>query len=332
MWRSIDKTAFVLSAALMGMNVMAFKQQGMELFLIYLVIMLLVVGAAMTFYDCLKAGLEQVVSWDMKRLLTGLAVVMAAIGGFLALIVYVEGFSFFSEPGDKKWLFDLAVVILFPALAAWIGKILERDNTRENKIAAISVIAIFQIVCYLLFRPLGITWILWMILLGGVTLWSMIFSISEVTSTAEAESKMRWIFLYVLGWLSVLGLFRGYDTERFYKTVGMKFDASMYIYVVLMVVLVSVLWNYLGRNLRKDKSMYLIQEAAFANLVLRVIFGLSYWLGLSPFAANPPFVGIFGVVMDSVCIAILMKSDSENAALTFDEFDDFEDFEEEEWM
>lgn len=255
-----------------------------------------------------------------KYILVPMIFLMAAVFLILAVIVYVDGYYIFTSTGNKKWLFDLVVIILFPMLTAWMGSAVKPETDTGDKIAAIAMMAVSQLTGFILFRVLGDIWILWMIVMGTVSIWTMVFSVSPVENNADVERKMRWVFAYLIFWAVMFFLFQ----ENFLGGYGKKESnvLSLYgvlmqcIYFAVMILFAYRITDYLGKKHKMMKSMYLIHQAAYVNLMLRVIFGSMYWLGISPFPVCPPFTGVHGVVMDSMCMGILLQSHCENEDLS----------------
>ena len=293
--------------------------------LVYLGVACFVLEIALSFYKYLEMFWNWSSSCDMKKLLTGFAGCMAIVSLFLTIITYVDSYSFFSYAGNKKWLFDAMVIIFFPMLTGWIGKELERDSGITNKIAASAVIITFQLMGFILFHTLGKVWVLWMIALGAISIGTMVFSVSEVKNNADVERKLRWVFAYLLFWVAIFFLFQDFSLTGFYRMGYSVLDSYVgilkYVYIALSVIFVMIITEYLGRERKAEKSMYLVKQAAYANLLLRAVLGTVNWMDLSPFPVRPPFVGVYGVIMDSVCMAILIKSGFENDELAFAEFD-----------
>lgn len=91
--------------------------------------------------------------------------------------------------------------------------------------------------------------------------------------------------------------------------------AALLIFVILVVFLISTR-IMLGKNGKHHKN-YLIYNAAWWTIALRVIIGIPYSMGLLPIPIGLPLSGSIAVYMDTIMISLLICCFFENSEIDF---------------
>ncbi len=225
----------------------------------------------------------------------------------------------------KKWIFDVWVIILFPTIVMILEKAVVKVNSNKNKFAAVSVVVLVSLFGFLIFHKLGNAWLVNMALLNVVTVLSFVLYMHH-NCMEEIGKCLCMSILYALFWIFLLLLNRRVGQSfTGYKIIGL-FDTSRiislheswqgkFLYLIILIIFIAGLYHFLESRYCKYKTFYPIYLSAFSRIVLRTIFDFTYSCGLIDSTVSTPFVGNVGLVMDSVCLALLIYSEYENRKL-----------------
>lgn len=180
------------------------------------------------FFSAIVAYLStliNVIPIKMKSIMRFTCVLAFAVLMGIVLEVYLFDFSIIGYKEiwlgeleiDKRWIYDIVIIMLFPTLMLLIQKAVIRNNTCKNRWTAVFVTLFCTLVEFLIFSELANVWLVTMAISNIVTVTSIILGMpydkmvyGEAAKKSFDKKKKRFRItlcgLYGLFWLSLLGL------------------------------------------------------------------------------------------------------------------------------
>lgn len=226
--------SFLMVLAFTGIHTFIYQHNydGYDSAWIFLIPMLVAMAVTLFLFHYCKKYLAQLTDVEIPYLLVG---VVLAVGVFLMLvtaevrtgvvsvsdsrILYLVLFKI-----EKKWLFDLYVILVFPTFVTSIMKGLTRNDTTANRVSAAAAIALLNTASVLFFSQMSAIYLVEMAVLNFFTVvlavifwdWEKMESVfgcdDDEDSSAwdedyEDENNLSWVevvFFYCIFWIFLL--------------------------------------------------------------------------------------------------------------------------------